>query len=510
MLRKKKGVAVFLEQRSARVLEAEVQAGRLVVTRCGRDEIAPGKETGPEAMGKLVRGILDRLDIRADSAVSVVPAQKAIMRRLTLPAASQAEMERMVQFQSHKALPVGAQSMKVGYWSQDAPQGGVDVTVVGALHSVLDENRAAFGGAGLAVEGTTLSMVGAYNAFLAALGPVQTPGDSAWVEIGESSSDILAVHGGTLAFGRSLPAGESSLLEALGAAGLAAAMDKGPESSAAAGEWADNLATEINNSVRTYVANNKGRAVDKVYLSGRLAGMAGLARRIGDVTGIQTDAPASFPERIGWESPTAPSAMREYMPLAGALWANVEKAGIRFYIDGDFFSAASRGRSRARPILAAAAAVCVLAALFIVPGHVTEGLESDLRILKAEVDRLEKEEMERVKALEKKATELRSWTRERISWLDVLLEISNQKPFKEGQTSWGIYITSLRFREKEPIRMNGRAKTETEITGYAGLIQKSAMFKSADTTSFQKSDRKDEYPWSYEIVAKLLEGEEKK
>ncbi len=508
MLRKKRGTAVLLEQRSARALEAEIQGGRLVVTRCGRGELAEGEESSPAALGRLLARVLGAAGIRTDAATAVIPAQKVLLRRFSLPSVSPSELERMVQFQAQKALPVGEQGLKVGYFHQESPQGGVEVTAVGAPHVMLSENRAAFAEAGLSIDCATLSMIGAYNAYSCGMSEAGTPGDAVWVEIGETSSDLLVAHGGMLAFSRSLPVGEASLAEGSGP-GIAEALKRGLSGSSAAADWADKLSSEINISIMNYTANNKGRAVDRVFMSGRSAGMDGLAERVGERLGMKASAPVSFPGRMDWAAREPQTALREYLALAGALWSELDRTGIRLNLEGEFFASVGRKKWRLKPILAAAAVVCSIAALFAVPGNLTERREAEIRILKAETDRLEKEETERVKGLEKKSNELRSWTRERVSWLDVLLEISNQKPFKEGQTSWGIYVTNLRFREKEPIRMNGRARTESEITSYAAQMQRSGLFKAADMTSFQKSDRKDEYPWSYEIVAMLAEAEKK-
>jgi Tfp pilus assembly PilM family ATPase/Tfp pilus assembly protein PilN len=506
MIRKKKGVAVFVDGRRARVLEAEVQGQVLAAGRCAAGSLPAAEgEATPEKMGKLVRTLLDRAGIRTDRALAVLPTGAVILRRFLLPGGSTAEVEQMIHFQALKSLPVGEGAVKMGYFLQDAPKGQVDVTAVGVLHEVVTTLERTFATAGLRLEGLTLASIGAYNAYLGSFGAPADGQDVALVEVGESAADITLVHGDSLAYSRSSPSGEAGLAEKGDSEETVAKVLREGLAAAGAEPWAARLAGEIRLSVRNYIAQNKGRKVSRVWLTGRMAGAKGLGEKLSGDLQMEVIAPEGLPENLTWEA--SGEKARDYIPLAGALWGDLDRTGIRFDLLADYFTQLGKKKSRRTPYLAVAAAICVLAALILIPDHFVSQREGENKALKREVDRLEKEEKARVESLEKKAEELRSWTRERVLWIDVLLEITKAKPLPPSGRDWGVYLTNVRFREKEPIRLNGRARTEADAMAYARNLQQSSMFRSADMKSFQKSSRKGEYALSFEFEARLEEGE---
>ena len=134
---KKRGTAVLLDDRSVRVVEAEILAGRLTVQHAA-SAVLPNEELPTSArMGELLRQALDRAGCRADAALAVLPAGRVLFRRFQLPKGDDAEIEQMIRFQAKKVLPLGESTMKVGYFLQDGLADKIDVTVVGVLHDVL-------------------------------------------------------------------------------------------------------------------------------------------------------------------------------------------------------------------------------------------------------------------------------------------------------------------------------------------------------------------------------------
>ena len=469
---KKRGTAVLLDDRSVRVVEAEILAGRLTVLHAARAVLGDEEKPTSARMGELLRQALDSAGCRGDTALAVLPAGRVLFRRFELPKGDEAEVEQMIRFQAKKVLPLGESAMKVAYFLQDGLANKIDITVVGVLHDVLAHAEETFTAAGLKLEAVTVSSLGALHALGGA------DGLSALVDVGLRTSDVTVVSGTKLLYTRSCPVGETS------------------------SEGVERLATEVQLSIRSALADHPQKTPARILLAGREGRFPGLGKLLGErlgVEGTQTPPPGN---NIEWKTPGV-DGPAVFLPLAGALAADMTRTGPTLDLRGEFFTKADRKKGKSTSYLVAATAICLLAALFLVPDQILTTREKELKTLRSEVEILEKEDLARVEGLAKKAQELRSWTRERAHWLDVLLEITQRKPEKKGQTSWGVYITTLRFREKEPIRLNGRARSESDITSYARALQRSAMFRSADMTGFQKSDRKGDYPFSYEIVARL-------
>ena len=271
--------------------------GGFTVTRIGITQTPPGAvskgvATNPEALGPVIRTLLDDSGIRSNRVVTALGGQSAIIRLLTMPDMPEGELERAVAFEVDRYLPAGVRDVKHNYrvLGRKPKDGGgqLEILLVVAAKELVDRHMAPLAAAGLTsavMEVTPFSMV-------RAVAPRDGNGDTAtvYVDIGAESSDILIAVQERLRLARNIPIGGNALTKAVAEAlGLdvdaARTLKEQRAQALVEGESSDDLrrlhqailpvistmATELRRSLDFYQARLGDQPISKVVLTGGTA-----------------------------------------------------------------------------------------------------------------------------------------------------------------------------------------------------------------------------------------------
>ena len=307
-------VGVDFGSHTLKAAEVVRSNGGFAVTRIGITQTPPGAvskgvATNPEALGPVIRTLLDDAGIRSKRVVTALGGQSAIIRLLTMPDMPEGELERAVAFEVDRYLPAGVRDVKHNYRVLRKPKDGggqLEILLVVAAKELVDRHMAPLAAAGLTsavMEVTPFSMV-------RAVAPRDGNGDTAtvYVDIGAESSDILIAVEERLRLARNIPIGGNALTKAIAEAlGLdidaARALKEQRAQALVEGESSDDLrrlhqailpvistmATELRRSLDFYQARLGDQPISKVVLTGGTAKLRHLAPFLSGELGVPVE-----------------------------------------------------------------------------------------------------------------------------------------------------------------------------------------------------------------------------
>jgi type IV pilus assembly protein PilM len=278
--------------------EFRVQAhGGLVLSdyRSREIPVEPAEELARWAyMGAALREMLNELQIKHGRVNYAVSAQSVFARFVKLPAMEEEKVEKIISFEAQQNVPFPIDEV---VWDYQVTGGGLDqqvqVVLVAIKRDLLDEVNNAVEGTGLRTQVVDVAPMALYNAFRYNYGDLG--GSSLLIDIGARTTNLLFIEPGKI-FSRSVAMGGSSITaavakefdEPIGAAELRKKRDAfvslgGPYAEPSNPEIArtskivrsmmTRLHGEIMRSISHYRIQQQGRALERVFLAGRSAGM---------------------------------------------------------------------------------------------------------------------------------------------------------------------------------------------------------------------------------------------
>jgi type IV pilus assembly protein PilM len=254
--------------------------------------IEEGRITDPAAVGRAMRELVQRADMKASRAVAAVNGQVALIREVRMPLVSADEVRQAARFEVERYLPhpiseVTYDTVVVGE-SKDNGNSRLDVLVVAARTDVLNQRVAALQGAGLEPVVLEVEPLAVVRAVAHRAAPDQV---LACIHLGSTVTMILVAEGQAPRVIRTVAFGTTYLLEAVSAS--FAAMGDVPENLEArlAGPggadgmigYADALrdsllplVTEIRRSLEYYGGRYRAVAPDRIVVTGGGAALPGL------------------------------------------------------------------------------------------------------------------------------------------------------------------------------------------------------------------------------------------
>ncbi len=497
-------VCIDWDERSLRLVAAEVARGAVRVRAAAHVPIEPEVNVRePAALGGFLRRSMAANRIRGRRAMVDIARHEVVLNRMALPPGTTDELAAMVHMQIGKELPFAKDQAVIDFALPARPSadGMLEVWVAAVRSSAVQYYRQVIEAAGLRLE--RLGLRPFANACGLRVGG-ELPGRTLMIDIGPSVTEIGVLRDGHLAYSRSAavavpPAGLWSGGEAPSPPARGDSTIPLSDEMATRPRPLDVLLVEVNRTIAAYRATDLGATIDRIVLAGTVGVDESVARAFENRFG----APAGLyevPESLRWRGAGVPIvAFSAVIGLAAA-----STADPRQHFD---FShpkepeAERRERIRKRPLVA------VVAGLFIAAGAVAAWQpfalrKAELARLNAQIRLLNEDEAAR-KDMLRKVAELKDWQKRNISWLDMLLALSEALPSNEQS-----HLTELEFYDTGRAVARLVALDQRVVTGLVEAINRvktpggEPMFRAAAGSKAGPS-RDEKYVVSDEVVIEI-------
>ncbi|MEL6430476.1 MAG: type IV pilus assembly protein PilM [Planctomycetota bacterium] len=283
MFRSKKSVVgLDLGTSVVKAVEITLEGQEPVITGFSRVELPPGG-----SVDEAVKQVFKEGKFRSKRVVTGVSGQDTIVRYLSMPRMTDAELKSAIQFEADKLVASDEESiidcLPLERPEEDDPRDQMKVLVAAASSERLNNQAAMVQNAGLLPIAIDLDLFAIANAWeMCTLPEVDgvDPEDNratALVDIGATATSINVMRGATSCFSREIPIGGASMTQAvarrLGVEGFEAeaikraSEDHQAEVRTAIGPVLEDLASELVLSM-DYVEHNEGVLVTEILLSG--------------------------------------------------------------------------------------------------------------------------------------------------------------------------------------------------------------------------------------------------
>ncbi len=256
----------------------------------GEAPMPAGEAPTQTQMAETAATLLDALGLRRARVAAAVPGHGVIVKRLTLPPMSQAELADAIPWEAEQYIPFPLADVQVDYQVLDGPRsmpaGALDVLLVAARRDRVAERVGAMtetGRAPVVLDVEAFALANAYEANYAD----RTDALVALVHVGRASTVVCLLERGQVAFTRDISLGGAAYTEALERElGLDAAAAQRllraprPDDDAARSALRDvhqQLTLEIRKTLDFYRATSASDHLDRVVLSGGACQVDGLS-----------------------------------------------------------------------------------------------------------------------------------------------------------------------------------------------------------------------------------------
>jgi len=299
-----------------------------------------GRITDVQAVGRVLRDLVQGAGIRTRHAVTAVNGQVALMREVRMPQLPPEEIRQAARFEVERYLPypiaeVTFDTVVVGE-SREGGNGRVDVLVVAARTDVLRHHAAALQAAGLDPAVVEVEPLAVARAVSSRATPDQV---TACVHLGSSVTMILVIEGEAPRVIRTVAFGTTQLLEAaaarLGATGEApevlqarlAAAGNGdvPGLREAIDDSLSSLVTEIRRSLEYYGGRYRAIVPDRVVVTGGGAALPGLTASLGSALDLPVELGDPFADLGGFPKKGQAESGAAYAVAAGLARRGVDE-----------------------------------------------------------------------------------------------------------------------------------------------------------------------------------------
>jgi type IV pilus assembly protein PilM len=245
-----------------------------------------------------IRNLLKDLKCKARQAVTFLPEDKIVSRLVILPPLKDNEIMDALKFEAETFVPYSLDEVTIDYELLEKDETGKSkIFVVAARNDLIEAYVKLFKAAGL--ELLALESIGVTMRRIAKL---STPDVTSMVvvDFGEKFSDIVGLYKSNISFTRSMPVGGESLTRAI-SIGLGLDMPSAEEYKKAYGMNEAQLEGKIRNAILpiftsmaeevrkalSLFAENNGRNVELLVLSGGGANLPGLAEEFTKLLGVE-------------------------------------------------------------------------------------------------------------------------------------------------------------------------------------------------------------------------------
>jgi type IV pilus assembly protein PilM len=280
-----------------------------------------------DAVAEVIRALRESCGMSARKVVTAVPGPAVIIKRVTLPAQSPKDLENTILFEAGNFIPEDLENVNLDYQVTDYLEDGkrMEVLLVAAKKEIVGSYSQAVKAAGLIPVVIDVDYFCLENMFETSY-EAPSEGAIALVNIGARYSSINILKGGRSTFTGDVPVGgrdiSETLIRDLGldaekAEAVKAGSSTDPElaeqASAVIESAAAALIEEIHHALSFFWTAATDETIDKLYLSGGVARMPGLAAQLSERVQAPVEIANPF-ANVDLESHVDTPALREQTP----------------------------------------------------------------------------------------------------------------------------------------------------------------------------------------------------
>lgn len=460
-LRKNRGpfVAVDLEGRSARLVQAELVGSQVRILRLAAADLSGDVDMGdPAAVGKCLGKALADMGLKDCPLLMHVSRSQAVLKTISLPAGSDPQdLPGMVRYQVEKELPFRPEEAVIDFTieSHYDPSGvtdnqGLNVLVGAIRMPMVDYYRQIALAAGGRLMRLSLRPYACLRT-LQSCGLTRRHRCLALVHVGVEETEIDVLSDDSLAFSRSAPS-----------------------KTAAGSEPTMGPVLEVIRSLQSYHAVQGSGKIEAVYVSGGTGLEAKIVQELHD----RLELPCRLFNPAGAMKLLDDGTCPAFVPALGLAVGQGEVGQTRFDFSNPKRPPAKRDMRKLKRQLAVAAVIVVVAAIAGARVLWIGSMENEVGVLVITKNQLETTNKS-VRELAKEADWLKNWPGSDKDWLDHLANLSILFPSCED-----VYISNLRTNSDGTMQFNLRAKGDDVVRDLDARLTKGGyVFKRGNESS---------------------------
>lgn len=477
-----------------KLARVEDHAGRLSVQTFGPLAL-PTDSPAPDALAQGIDTLLTSAGAKRQPLAASLPRSTATIKFPRLPRTTPQQTAQMVRFEAQRYVPFPIENVMLSFQelpghahTETTAQGTVEqmeLLLAAVRRDTVLEYRDAIASAGQSPEHLSVSTLGLWNALHHSPLPADPDEAITVLDIGGSSSTVVAFHTGEMIFNRSAGIGGDGLTASwkddsgdLAAAetlkrdrGVVALLQPAYEDSAvpvAAPEeaWANSLVGELRRSLAALRGEHREVRVERLYLTGGGAKTPGLAEYIEGALGMPVQA-LELPGLV-----SDPQFTEAVGVALGGLGRGVSTIDL---ITEEIERVRAERRHGVQMRLAAMVGAVILAGaiyLGVSAMQAERARQQRIQGVQALVDRADR----KLKAAQQEYDQVRTQTemlqtalQPTHNWLDVLLDVSDRAP----RTVW---LSGIDLEKGKPIAIRGTALNSQGVQTFWGNLSRSPLF----------------------------------
>ena len=290
-------VGIDIGSSAVKAVEVPPAGAREVVAKAGvqpvpADTIVKGEIVEPDAVAEAIRLLLDAADIRGRDVALALPGGAVIVREITMPRMSAAELAGSIAWEAERHIPFDPGDVNLDYQVVDhrddaERRTSMAVLLVAAKKTTVARYAAAVTESGCLPVVVDVAAFALQNA-CASQGAFERDGVVALLNCGASTTNVNIVQSGRSVFTRDIAAGGNACTEALCRTGdlsfeeaerlkkdLALQGARGEDIEPVLREATDDLLLEVEKTFDFFAASRDSGRIDRIVLSGGASQGAG-------------------------------------------------------------------------------------------------------------------------------------------------------------------------------------------------------------------------------------------
>ena len=474
-----------------------VNAGLFPLPREEEEETTGGESSSPVA--EAIRHIISEKNMKLGTVITAIPRHLAALKYVRLPSQDPEEIRGMILFEAGKYIPFPREEAELGYLiTEMGPEGDSEILLVAVQKKNLQEHLAALAQARIEPAIIDLSSLAISNCYHYGEGKLDQD-VTALIHIGARMTEINITSDGCLRFSRSIRVAGNNLItviqEKLGVTreraeelvteqGLRPPPEEGNSVAGklyeAAEDWVTQLASELRLSLDASRAEQRGRAVKRILLSGGLARMENLSTALGDSLGLPVEEAHPLEGLEVGEQGTVMGEMAGRFPVAIGLALRETVPGLTQMDLTPEEVKGHRAKKQARSLQVGA---CLLlgTVLFVLTGLGLSGLGRRWRKLSQLESKIQelKPEATYVSEIKTNLAILKHYAPSDASCLEVLRVLSESVSRSGGPEENDISLTNFTFEKYRRVEVSGQAVSKQAVYALARQLAKAPHFQEA-------------------------------